>query len=82
MYIKAVTALRDYNSAIYSASVALLPLSICIVDAHIIGQLSYMIMYPVWDLVVKGSSVDLSGPIHQGMRHLSSFVVMIYRVLM
>ena len=51
-----MTSRRLADSAVYSASVVLSATSVCSLDAHTMGQPAYVMMYPVRDLAVDGST--------------------------
>ena len=55
--IKEITVLKAWDRAIYYASEVLREISVCNLLHHQIGKLSYLMMHPVRDVTLSGSSV-------------------------
>ena len=61
--IKGMHSRSAVLSATYSASVVDRATSVCIFDAQEMGQLAYLMMYPVLLRAVLGSLASLLGPV-------------------
>jgi hypothetical protein len=55
-----ITSLRDCDKAMYSASVVLNAICLCSLDAHVIGQPTTEMMYPVLYFAVLTSFMDVA----------------------